>query len=393
MKNVSKLLLLSILAGAGYLFGMVVYGADCPSVFWSYICSPTNTCNNPGSTCLCNGVSINDWQICSDSVDPTADWNPGTVTNWNICGDADGCNCWSTLIANWDTCSIVSSDTTAPILVWWSVSVLNKTATFPFTCDEWLVTISCLWSCGSCSVTANTWNNTVSFTLANWTYSDCSLIGQDWAGNVSNSLSIPSFTINYSAGGWGGWGWGWTPICSDSSLVCTNNIYVLKSGYYCVWWNLWKTCWTSSNTTTLLSILDDVDLTETGFINLLDVIKTEKSVVYEYTPQWITIRIYVPKYKQWLIRKTILSLNNSLYTAINKKLLKVTDPSYMIENYENISVDNKILVYKEIGALTRTYNEFLGVLYMVLDMKQKEYLPLAKYYLENFFNDFINFKK
>ena len=64
-----------------------------------------------------------------------------------------------------------------------------------------------------------------------------------------------------------------------------------------------------------------------------------------------------------------------------------------IENYENLSVDSKIIMYKEIGSLTKTYNDFLGVLYMVLDMRKKDYLPLAKYFLETYFKEFANFQK
>lgn len=393
MKNMSKLLLLSILAGAGYFLWMVVYGADCPSVFGAYVCnSVTNdVCNNPWWTCLCNAVSINHWVTCSSIIDPTADWILWTVTNWNICGDSDGCACWITTIAKWAMCSIIVSDITAPILVWWSVSVVNKTATFPFTCSEWSVTISCLWVCGSCSLTANTGNNSISFTLANGTYNNCSLVGQDQAGNISTVVNIPSFTINYSAGGGGGW-WSWTPICSDAGLVCTNWIYTAKTGYYCLGGNLGKSCWTTS--TSLWTIISSIVwLTETGLQSSLETIKTKNSTLYEYKPQWVIIKIYVPKYKIYLIKRTILTLNNRLISAINKKLIKITDPSYMIENYEYLTTDSKILVYKEIGTLTKTYNDFLGVLYMVLDMKERKYLPLAKYYLENYFKDFANFQK
>lgn len=396
MKNVSKLLLLGILAGAGYFLGMVVYGADCPSVFGAYVCnSVTNdVCNNPWWTCLCNAVSINHWVTCSSVIDPTADGTLWTVDNGNICGDSDWCTCWITTIAKWAMCSIIVSDITAPILVWWSISVVNKTATFPFTCSEWSVIISCLWACGSCSLTANTGNNSVSFTLSNGTYNNCSLVGQDQAGNISTVVNIPSFTINYSAGGgWGGGG-SWTPVCSDAWLVCTNWVYTVKPWYYCLGGNLGKICSTSSSGITLSKLITSIyGLTETGFESSLETIKTKNSTLYEYKPQGVVIKIYVPKYKIYLIKKTILTLNNRLISAINKKLIKITDPSYMIENYEYLTADSKIVVYKDIGALTKTYNNFLGVLYMVLDMKEKKYLPLAKWFLENYFKDFANFQK
>jgi hypothetical protein len=381
MKNLSKLLLVVFLAWAGYFMGMVVYGADCPSIFWGYICDPTanDVCNNSWWQCSCNWVIINHWVTCSDSIDPTADWITWTVTNGNICGDFDWCMCWWTYVTNWTYCSISSSDITSPILSSLGISVVNKTATFWFNSSEWPITISCLWSCGSCSMIANTWDNIITFSnLNNWEYNNCSIVWQDNAGNVSIPLNIPWFVVNYTAWWWSvWWGWGWTAMCSDIYLTCTNWIYTLKTWYYCVGWNLWKTCNVSVGT---------------GVEQLLETIK-EKSIVYEYTPQWVKIRIFVPKYRQALIRKTILSLNRSLYTAINKKLLKVSDPSYMIENFENLSNDSKIIVYKEIWAITKLYNDFLWLLYLVLDMKQRDYLPLARTYLETYFKEFAKFQK
>lgn len=380
MKNVSKVLLFAILVWAGYFFGITAYGADCLAIFWGYICNPSvnDVCNN--SECSCNWVIINHWVTCSDSIDPTADWVTWTITNGNICLDADWCMCWGVFYNKWDTCIITSSDTTKPILTALNVSVVNKTASFWFDCNEDNVKISCLWSCGSCSITANAGNNNITFSnLNNWNYNNCSIIWQDSAGNNSIPLNIPWFIINYTPVSWGGWGWGgWSSMCTDNYLVCKNWIYELKSWYYCIWGDLGKTCNVSTGT------WND---------ELLEIIKKEKSVVYEYTPQWVMIRIYVPKYKQSLIRRTVLSLNRNLYKAINKKLLKVTDPSYMIENYENLTSDSKIIVYKEIWSITKLYNDFLWYLYLVLDMKQKEYLPLARTYLESYFKEFARFQK
>lgn len=91
----------------------------------------------------------------------------------------------------------------------------------------------------------------------------------------------------------------------------------------------------------------------------MDDIRETNSILYTYSPQDITIKIYVPKYKIYLIKRTILTLNNRLISSINKKLLKATNPSYMIENYENLTSDSIVLLYKDIGALTKTYNDFL----------------------------------
>jgi len=126
---------------------------------------------------------------------------------------------------------------------------------------------------------------------------------------------------------------------------------------------------------------------------LLLYVKEKKSTLYEYKPQWIAVRIYVPNYRLYLIKKTILSLNYSVYKAINKKLLWLTDPSYMIENFEDLWPDMETVVYKEIWSLIKLYNDFLGLLYIVLDMWKKEYLPIARQYFTQFFTDFANFKK
>lgn len=401
MKNLVKISLLALVVWATCL-STYMYASDCPSVFGSFMCSSTNLCNNPGWTCICNGVNINNGVMCSSIIDPTADGILGTVTNGNICGDTDWCTCWATTIVNWATCSIVSSDVTSPTFVGWTLSVVNNVVTFPFTCSEGNVKISCLWSCGSCSLTANTWNNSVSFTLSNKTYNDCSLIGQDQAGNVSTSLFIPSFTINYivPSVGWTSSAAGWTPTCFDNDLVCVNGKYQLKTmGYYCAGWNLGKSCsnWTGSFVVTgaLKTLISTIPwLTETGFTALLETVKTSQySQIKEYLAEWIKIKIYVPNYKIPLIKKTILSLNGSLIRIISKKLQEVNDPSYIIENYQTIGTDQKIAVYKEIGELTKTYNDFLAVLYMVLDMNKKEILPLAKYFLQTYFTVFVNFQK
>lgn len=378
MKNVSKLLLLTVLAGAGYFFGMVVYGACTTVPGIGIICWNWDVCNDAG-WCLCNWSNISLWETCTNIIAPSTDGVLWTTSYWQTCSDGDGCSCtnpwWITTVSYWDECTW---DIGLPVLSAWTVSVVNRTATFNFNSSKaW--TVSYQWSCGNWSLTtAIAWNNSTNFSnLSNNTYSSCQIRVTDNLNNASTWLSIPSFIVNY-AWGWGGWGWGWTATCSDIYLTCTNGIYTLKTWYYCVGWDLWKTCSVSAGT---------------GVDAILEIIKEQKSVVYEYTPQWVKIRIFVPKYKQALIRKTILSLNRSLYTAINKKLLRVTDPSYMIENFENLTSDSKILVYKEIGALTKLYNDFLGILYLVLDMKQREYLPLARTYLETYFKDFATFQK
>lgn len=405
-KNLLIAVVISVFGGVSYFSTMSVYAASCPSVFGSYICSDTNVCTNPGGTCQCNGVSINDGIVCSTSIDPTADGVVGTVANGLVCNDADGCTCWTSTISKGTTCSIISSDLTPPSLGGGIATVNGTTATISFTSSEDNVQISCLGSCGGCSLTAMNGSNTVNFTLSAGTYSDCSLVGVDAAGNVWSTLGISSFTIAGSTntgstnnGGGSvsyGWGWGSASPCSSYNLVCTNGKYVLKFGNYCVGGDLGKACGTISTTTSseLTTIISGIKgLTESGFNELLTTIKTTKSQTKIYTIQDLNIKIYVPKYSMSPITKAVLSLNTSLSKAISSKLTKITSASYLVENYELLGTDIKTITYKEIWVLVKLYNDMLATLYIVLDMKKIDHLPLAKYFLKTYLTEFINFKK
>ncbi len=108
-------------------------------------------------------------------------------------------------------------DTTGPNLSGWSVTISNQTATYTFTSDT---TGAIVYSgtCGTGSLTtASAAENTTSRTLANGTYSGCTLSISDTTNNTS-TLIIPDFTINYTApaasggGGWGGGGWRIAPV-------------------------------------------------------------------------------------------------------------------------------------------------------------------------------------
>jgi len=153
----------------------------------------------------------------------------------------------------------IYADVTTPILSGGSISVSNNTATFTFTSNE-AGSITYSWSCWNGSLSnSSSWNNATTFTLANNTYSWCQLKVTDSATNASERLSLPTFTINYTAptggGWWGGWGWGgWIPTCVSTQLMCVNGVYLVKTGVYCQWGNLTKSCgtttgWISSGTT------------------------------------------------------------------------------------------------------------------------------------------------
>lgn len=72
----------------------------------------------------------------------------------------------------------------------------DTTPNFVFSSDE-AGTTSYAGSCASATTAATSGNNTITLnTLAEGTYSNCSLIVTDNVGNASDSLSIPTFTID-----------------------------------------------------------------------------------------------------------------------------------------------------------------------------------------------------
>jgi Domain of unknown function (DUF5011)/HYR domain len=93
-------------------------------------------------------------------------------------------------------------DTTAPIIS--EVTPIttpsdDTTPSYTFTTDE-AGTLTYGGSCSSVTTVASVGPNTVTFnTLADGTYTDCTLTVTDSASNVSNTLSIDAFTIDASA--------------------------------------------------------------------------------------------------------------------------------------------------------------------------------------------------
>ena len=97
-----------------------------------------------------------------------------------------------------------TTDTTAPIIS--EVTAVTTptndfTPNYTFTSDE-AGTITYGGSCSSSTTSATTGNNSITFTSLNdgTTYSNCTLIVTDSAGNASNTLAITSFTIDTSPG-------------------------------------------------------------------------------------------------------------------------------------------------------------------------------------------------
>jgi hypothetical protein len=132
----------------------------------------------------------------------------------------------------------------------------------------------------------------------------------------------------------------------------------------------------------------------TGLTDLIDGVKYNSSIttISEVTIQWVKIKFYVPKFKNATIKNVITRLNSSIKIAIGNKLKKVSDPSYLIENYNLIGTDVKLAAYKEIGALMKWYNDFLAVFYLILDAKRSDLLPIGQFQLKAFLNNYITFK-
>jgi len=97
-----------------------------------------------------------------------------------------------------------TTDTTAPVIAEITVVTTPTNDTTPdytFSSSE-AGTITYGGSCSSGTKSATSGNNTITFTSLNdgTTYSNCTLIVTDSAGNASNTLAITSFTIDTSPG-------------------------------------------------------------------------------------------------------------------------------------------------------------------------------------------------
>ena len=98
--------------------------------------------------------------------------------------------------------SSTTTDTTAPVIA--EVTAVttptnDSTPNYTFSSDE-AGTITYGGSCSSDNTTATTGNNTITLvSLSEDTYSNCTIIVTDSAGNVSNTLTITSFIVDTTA--------------------------------------------------------------------------------------------------------------------------------------------------------------------------------------------------
>ena len=360
-------------------------------------------CNNAWG-CTCNWLPIANGTTCMLAGDGIRT----AVSHGQGCSDLDGCTCG----AVWYTFNINFSDqctrtTTPPTLTAGAVTPSSSSASFVFTSDQ-AGTITYQWACGVGSLSnAIAGSNTTTFTLAAGTYNTCTIKVTDTTyGNISSPLAIPAFVI--SAGtwvtpppapswGWGTRGWGWASYssfssdCTTSDVVCTDGKYIRKDNSQCFAGLTWKPC--AMDLTWIVAGIKN--LTMTSLADLIDSTKNNKTIttVSEVTIQWVKVKFYVPKYKTAVIRNVIASLNSSIKIAIGNKLKKVSDPSYLIENYNLIGTDVKLIAYKEIGTLMKWYNDFLAVFYLIIDKGRSDLLPIGQFQLKAFLNNYITFKK
>ena len=91
-----------------------------------------------------------------------------------------------------------TTDTTAPVIAEVTevtTPTTDSTPNYTFSSTE-AGTITYGGSCSSSTTSASSGNNTITFTsLSDGTYSDCTIIVKDSAGNVINTLAITSFVV------------------------------------------------------------------------------------------------------------------------------------------------------------------------------------------------------
>ena len=133
-------------------------------------------------------------------------------------------NAWNT----WSSTATVNwIDKTAPVLT--QVTAVptptnNTTPSYTFSSTE-TGTITYSWSCSSTTTSAISWENTITFnTLAEWTYSNCTIVVKDVAGNASNTLNVNTFMIDTTKPTCSTFTYNptsWTVVNTDVVATCT----------------------------------------------------------------------------------------------------------------------------------------------------------------------------
>jgi hypothetical protein len=275
------------------------------------------------------------WWISRYSTFTVTWWSDQTLIIFSINYQDMYGNTWNTAVSTTDYSS-VRVDNVAPILSW-AVSVTNTTTQTPgysfISNESWSISYS--WWCTSSTITAISGTNNITFnTMSNAIYPSCLIYVTDIASNQS-ILSVPTFTVNYTAPSWWwwgwGWGWGWTtiPACSLSKLICTGWKYVLMSWVNCEWWSLGNSCSISWSVSTWK--IKNKTWTDLSWLSI-----SSRSGFHWSVPEWDVVwspystqlnSAYLYAYRIWITTIPSIKSANMTWTLQRSHLAK------MIVNY------------------------------------------------------------
>jgi hypothetical protein len=162
------------------LSGALTYGGSCSS--------STIIAVSGNNTITLNTLSVGTYADCTITVSKT------------IATEKSEKKLSGSLTITSFTVTTTSTDTTAPVIA--EVTAVttptnDTTPDYTFSSSE-AGTITYGGSCSSSTTSANTGNNTITFsTLDNGTYSNCTITVTDSSGNESNTLAITDFTVTY----------------------------------------------------------------------------------------------------------------------------------------------------------------------------------------------------
>ena len=133
------------------------------------------------------------------------------------------------LVSSCSSSEDILPETTAPVIAevtFVTTPTNDSTPNYTFSSDE-AGTITYGGSCSSSTTSATAGDNTITLvSLSDGTYSNCTIIVTDSAGNVSNTLSITSFTVDTTAPTVSSIS---TTADNQSSVSITDNITVIFS--------------------------------------------------------------------------------------------------------------------------------------------------------------------
>ncbi len=409
------------------IYGIVSLGVTCTDVDWCF-CTANTPSNVISNSQICSWIYqipqntlplLSNWQISVSNTQAffqfisTKSWNityNGSCWNWSLWTVVSWTNTTVFNLSNWvySNCQIRVTDISNNISSWlpipsFTINYNNNTYTYPTCNDSNLTCVDGTYRIIVWWYACEWWNLSRSCSSYSSICSDYQLTCINGVYRVRDGYNCQWWNLGYSCSSY-------TPTCTNSELTCINGIYRVRDGYNCQWWNLGYSCsylstCTSSNLTCVNGIYRvkswwyscqwwnlgySCSVSNSSLDDLLQTVEDENSTIYDYTPQWFKIRIYVPKYRNYLIKKTILSLNTSINKEVNTSLYNFKSDVY---DLNTLLYSTNSVIYTDINSLVDTYNKFLWLLYIVLDLKKRDYLYEARNYFKDFFTQFSNFKK